>query len=320
MLVSVLVLIAGLVTVMYGANILVEGSSFLAKKLNVSNLIIGLTVVALGTSTPEMVVSLYSSYKGISEMAIGNAIGSNLFNTFLIIGITAIIYPIMVKQNTVMKEIPLSLLGAVLVLLMVNDAITHVDGSNIISRLDGLILLMVFGLFMYYIFSLAKKGNGADEDVKIKKMSLGMAIVRIVAGLAGLVFGGKWFVDSASTIAHAAGMSDGVIGLTIVAAGTSLPELATSIIAATKKNTDIAVGNAVGSNIFNIFFVLGTSSVIKPLDMGTITNTDIIVNILASFMLFVACFVFKRYQLGRWEGTLFVMCYVAYVVYKILIL
>jgi len=244
--------IIGLFLLIKGADLLVDGSASITKKLNISSIVIGLTIVAFGTSAPEFIVNIFASVQGNSEIAVGNILGSNIANILLILGISAIIYPITAKKNTVLKEIPLSLLAAVVLGLMANDMIIDGAGFSGITRIDGFILLSFFIIFLYYTFGITK----SDEDIveeEIKVFSYSKAIIFILLGLAGLVIGGKWIVDGAIKIAEILNISQSLIGLTIVAIGTSLPELATSAIAAYKKQSDIAIGNVVGSNIF-IFF------------------------------------------------------------------
>lgn len=314
--VSFLVLIAGLGMVVYGANLLVDGASSLAKKYNIPNIVIGLTVVAFGTSAPEMAVSTYAAYTGNSEIAIGNVVGSNIFNIFLILGVSAIIFPLTILRNTVLKEIPLSLLAAIVIYFMVNDVL-YADGlKNEISFSEGITLLSFMAIFMYYMIHLAQT-SGEDEDLSIKNMTIYKCLFFILIGLILLVAGGKFFVDSAVELAIGFGMSQAVIGLTIVAAGTSLPELATSVVAALKKNSDIAVGNIVGSNIFNIFFILGVSSLISPLPKGNISDIDMFVCIFASIALFGTCYIFGKHKITKLEGIVFILCYIIYIGYQV---
>lgn len=307
----------GFVFVIKGADFLVTGASSLAKKLKVSDLVIGLTVVAFGTSAPELVVNVIASLQDRAEIAIGNILGSNIANILLILGVAAVITELKIQKGTVWKEIPLSLLAALLVGVMANDAL--VDGMNfsLLTRSDGLALLAFFIIFMYYTFGIAKNGN---EDIPdgTKEFSIPASLGLIALGLTGLVFGGKWVVDGAVMLALAMGVSESLVGLTIVAVGTSLPELATSAVAALKKKADIAVGNVVGSNIFNIFFVLGISSVIKPLPFSPASNVDIGLTIGASLILFALMFVGKKHHLTRWEGLTFLAIYASYIGYLIM--
>jgi cation:H+ antiporter len=309
-------MVGGLALVVYGANILVDGAASLAKKYRIPNIVIGLTVVAFGTSSPELAISTYSAYTGNAEIAVGNVIGSNIFNIFLILGVTSIIYPLTILRNTVLKEIPLSLLAAIVVYVMVNDVLFSGASKNVISLGDGIILLSFMAIFMYYLVHLAQT-SGEDEDLEIKNLSSYMSLLYILGGLALLVGGGKLFVDRAVELAVSFGMSQAVIGLTIVAAGTSLPELATSLTAALKKNSDIAVGNVVGSNIFNIFLILGVGSVIAPLPKGNITDVDLYTCIGASIALLFTAYVMGKHKVTRAEGILFLVAYIVYLGYQI---
>jgi cation:H+ antiporter len=243
-------------------------------------------------------------------------VGSNIANILLILGVTAIIYPLSILKNTVLKEIPLSLLAAIIVYVMVNDIAFANESKNIISFSDGIILLAFLAIFMYYLIHLAQT-SGEDEDLTILNMSKAKSILYIIGGLALLIGGGKLFVDSAVELAMSFGMSKAVIGLTIVAIGTSLPELATSIVAALKKNSDIAVGNVVGSNIFNIFFILGASSVISPLERGNITDIDLYACIFASLVLLASGYVMGRHKVTKAEGIIFVLLYIGYLSYQV---
>ncbi|MGB4960413.1 MAG: calcium/sodium antiporter [Saprospiraceae bacterium] len=313
---SFLILVIGLVLVIYGANILVDGASALAKKYNIPNIVIGLTIVAFGTSAPELAISTYSAYTGNSEIAIGNVVGSNIANILLILGITAIIYPLTILKNTVLKEIPLSVLAAIILYVMVNDVALEGDAQNMISIADGIILLAFMAIFMYYLVHLAQT-SGEEEDLEILHMSKEKSLLYIIGGLLFLIGGGKLFVDGAVEIALKLGMSKAVIGLTIVAIGTSLPELATSVVAALKKNSDIAVGNIVGSNIFNVFLILGTSSLVSPLERGNITDIDLLVCIGASVALLVASYLMGRHKVTKVEGIFFIIAYIVYLGYQV---
>ncbi|HCH00199.1 MAG: sodium:proton exchanger [Candidatus Aquicultor primus] len=315
MLVYILFVI-GFVILIKGADALVAGASSLAKRLNISNLAIGLTVVAFGTSAPELIVNVIASVQGNTDIAIGNIIGSNIANILLILGISSIIYPLAVKKNTVWKEIPLSLLAALLLGILANDVLLDNAPYSALTRIDGLVLIAFFIIFLYYTFGIAKVENGDTED-DIEQAGTVKAVALIVLGLTGLAIGGKWIVDGAVHIASSLGVSQAFIGLSIVAIGTSLPELATSAVAALKKNTDIAIGNVVGSNIFNIFWVLGLSATIKPLRFEPASNTDIGMVILASFLLFGLLFLGKRHKLEKTEGVIFVLTYIAYIVFLV---
>ncbi len=315
--ITYILFIIGFFFLIKGADLLVDGASSIAKKLKISSIVIGLTIVAFGTSAPEFIVNMFASVQGKSEIAIGNILGSNIANILLILGISAIIYPITAKKNTVLKEIPLSLLAAVVLGLMANDMI--IDGASFsgITRIDGLILLSFFIIFLYYTFGITKSDTDIVEE-KIKVFSYSKAIVFIILGLAGLVIGGKWIVDGAVQIAEFFNISQSLIGLTIVAIGTSLPELATSAIAAYKKQSDIAIGNVVGSNIFNIFWILGASAVIHPLPFNSSSNGDIAMTIFASIVLFLVMFIGKKRIIERWQGVFMVITYVGYLVFLVL--
>ena len=309
--------IVGFYVLIKGADILVEGSSSLARRFNISDLVIGLTVVAFGTSTPELFVNIIASLKGNTDIAIGNVLGSNISNIFLILGISSLIYPLRVTQGTVWKEIPFSLLAIIALGIMVNRPFIDNAEQSIISRSDGLLLLLFFSIFIYYSCSIAADLEGMDEHVPSAEYPILRSVIMVVIGFVCLILGGKWIVDGAVKIATSFGMSESLIGLTIVAIGTSLPELATSATAAYKKKADIAVGNVVGSNIFNILFVLGISSVIKPLPFALSNNVDIIVVIIASLLLFFSMFTGKKNSLDRWEGAVFLVLYLTYIVFLI---
>lgn len=307
--------LVGFVLVIKGADLLVDGARDLARRLSVSDLMIGLTVVAFGTSLPEFAVNVFSSIKGSSGIAIGNIVGSNIANILLILGISGIIYPLIVTKGTVWKEIPLSLLAAVLLGILANDRLIDNAYSSTLTRIDGLVLLSFFVIFIYYSLGMAKRIEGSEALLPAKKRGIRKISVMIAAGLFTLILGGKFVADGAVELATALGISQSTIGLTIVALGTSLPELATSAMAAYKKNPEIAVGNIVGSNIFNIFFILGISSLIRPLAFEAKSNLDIGVVILASFLLFIFMFTGKHQKLDRWEAGLFLGIYTAYMLF-----
>lgn len=303
--------IIGFVLLIKGADFLVDGSVSIAKRFNISNLAIGLTLVAFGTSAPELAVNITSSLKGEADLAIGNIIGSNIANVFLILGVSAIIFPLTVRHNTVWKEIPLSFLAALLVGFMANDVFIEGASRNAMTRIDGLSLISFFVIFLYYTFNIAKQGGETNFE-SVEKMPISKSAALIAVGLVGLVVGGRWIVDGAIAIAVYSGISQSIIGLTIVAIGTSLPELATSAVAAYKKHSDIAIGNVVGSNIFNIFWILGLSATLSPLPFSTGNNYDIFAMISASLLLFVFLFIGKRNILERWQGGLFLILYFIY--------
>lgn len=311
---NIILLLLGFAPLIYGATLLVDSASSLARKFNVPNIVIGLTIVAFGTSSPELIVNLLSSSAGNTELALGNIVGSNIFNTLVILGICAMIVPLSVKSNTVWIEIPLCLLAAVSLLVLANDAL--IDGAvfSVLSRIDGLILILFFLIFMGYNVSMMLRGSFSDE-VSVKDYKVIKAIILLILGFALLFTGGRMIVIYAVRLAETFGIAERIIALTIVSAGTSLPELATSVIAARKKSFDLAVGNIVGSNIFNIFFVLGTSALLTPIPLGGSANFDLLANIIASLLLFIFLFTGKGRQLERWEGLLFLAIYLAYLNY-----
>jgi cation:H+ antiporter len=313
-----LLFLLGFVLLIKGADWLVHGACAIARKFKVSDLVIGLTVVAFGTSTPELFVNIVASARGNAEIAIGNVLGSNICNVLLILGISAIIYPLSVSRGTVWKEIPFSLLAVIVLGLMVNDKVIDGGDYSLLTRIDGLVLLAFFMIFLYYSFSIAKAIEGMDEQVPVKTPGFTKSVLLITTGLIGLTLGGKWIVDGAVTLAKSLGMSESLVGLTIVAVGTSLPELATSAMAAYRKNVEIAVGNVVGSNIFNIFFVLGISATVKPLPFQAESNLDIAAVIMSSLLLFLSMFTGKKRSLDRWEGIVFLILYGGYLTFLIM--
>lgn len=295
----------------FGATKLVDAASSLAARLGVPNIVIGLTIVAFGTSAPELVVNVIAALNNSTEMVLGNVLGSNIFNVLGTLGVASLIYPLTVKTNTTWLEIPLSLLAAAAVLVMASDISLGDAPLNVISRGEGITLLLLFTVFLVYNFTVAI-GNPGEEERSTVHYSYLKAFLFIALGLAGLVIGGRLIVDSAVRIATFFGLSERIIGLTIVSVGTSLPELATAIVAVRKRNVDIAIGNAVGSNIFNIFLILGVSTVVNPLQVNPAAFTDIAVNLVASLLLFIFIFTGKGRQLARWEGAILLTLYVAY--------
>lgn len=308
--------VVGLAFLIVGATLLVDGASSLAKKLNIPDLIIGLTIVAFGTSAPELVVNLLAGSSGQTDIAIGNVVGSNIFNVLFILGLAAMLKPVNAHINTTWKEIPLALLAALVLGICANDIFFDGAAKSQLTRTDGLILLAFFGIFMYYIVDVSLSSK--EQGEKISTMPLWKSIVYIVVGLTGLIFGGQWIVDGAVEMAKSAGLSEAVIGLTIVAAGTSLPELATSAVAAYRGNSDIALGNVVGSNIFNIFFILGITSTLYELPFRPEANIDILMNIFSSTLLFVFLFTGGGRRINRIEGGIFICIYIGYVVYLLM--
>ena len=308
---DIVCLLGGLVLILLGANYLTDGASSLAKRFRISDLVIGLTVVAFGTSAPELAVSLSSAIKGSADIAIGNVVGSNMFNTLMIVGCTAFFAPIVVTRNTLLKEIPLCILASVALLAISNDMLLDKQPLDVVSRTDGFLLLLFFIIFMVYTFSIARQ-HGDEEAEEVKQIPLWLSLIYIIGGLAALVFGGNIFVDGATGIARSLGVSKSVIGFTLVAGATSLPELATSVVAALKKNPEMAIGNVVGSNLFNIFLVLGASATITPLNLIGITNFDLLSLVIASVILWFFGVFYKKRTITRVEGTILVVCYIAY--------
>ncbi len=304
--------IAGFVLLIYGANWLVEGSSSLARKFNISNIVIGLTIVALGTSSPELVINLVASFKGNAEVAMGNILGSNISNIFLVLGISALISPLAVNKNTQYKEIPIALVAAIILGIIVNDIFINRTAGSMIYRTDGILLIAFFILFMYYTYRIARQKETAELPL-IKELPPWKSVLFIITGIGGLAIGGKWIVDGAVYIASLAGMSEATISLTIVAFGTSMPELATCIVAAKKKNTNIIIGNIIGSNIFNILFVLGISALVKPIPFDKALNYDIIAGIIAPALLLLFIIFSSKKMLGKMPGVIFVFLYIIYI-------
>lgn len=311
--------ILGFIFLIKGADILVDGSTTVAKRFGISSIIIGLTIVAFGTSMPELIVNVLASLSGANGISIGNVIGSNIANILLILGVTAIIKTISVQKNTTWKEIPFSLFAAILVVVLANGFFINEKSNGVITQTDGLILILFFAVFLYYMFSIAKTTRLNIEIIK-HNPSLIKPIILIILGIISLFLGGKWVVDGAVEIAKIFNISETVIGISVVAIGTSLPELVTSIVASLKKNTDIAVGNIVGSNIFNIFWVLGLSSVISPIKIDPSSIIDFYMLIFASVLLFGFLFVGNPDKniktINRWQGVVFVTIYIAYILFR----
>lgn len=293
-----------------GADWLVEGASSIAKRFKVSNLMIGLTIVSFGTSAPELIVNLFASFNGSSALAIGNVVGSNISNILLILGVSAMIYPLAVGKGTITKEIPFSLMAVVVLWLLVNDIMINGDVVSVLNRSDGAVLLFFFIIFIYYTFGIAKV-EGDSEDIKVHNNW--MSGLMIFGGMVGLALGGQWIVEGAIAIAKTFGMSEAMIGLTIVAIGTSLPELAASAVAAWRHKADIAIGNIIGSNIFNIFWILGVSAIIRPLNFSTAMNFDIYFMAAITLLLLLFMFVGKKNILQRWQGMTMVLLYFIYI-------
>ncbi len=323
MVLPIVLLLVGFVVLIKGADFLVSGASSVAKKYGISNLAIGLTVVAFGTSMPELIVSLVSAMNGKNDASFGNVIGSNNFNLLLILGVAGLIYPLVVQRNTVKYEVPMSLLAVGVLFLCVNDFMIWGDTAvtapygGVLSRLDSIILLVFFFGFLFYIYRTMKNAPDIDEGESIKIYTTPISVAMAIGGLVMLIVGGQLVVDNAIEIANYYGLSQRLIGLTILAAGTSLPELATSCVAAYRKNTDIAIGNVVGSNIFNIFFILGVTGVIHPIPYNSSLNFDVYVLLGATVLLMIFMFTLNTRKLDRWEAFIMLMAYVTYTVYLI---
>jgi cation:H+ antiporter len=309
----VVLLILGFVLVIKGAGLLVDGGSSLARRARISELFVGLTIIAFGTSLPELSVNIAASIEGSSEIAITNVLGSNVANILLILGISSVIFPLVVTKGTVWKEIPLSLLAAVVLGVLAGDSIIDNRSFSEITRIDGLVLLSFFIIFLYYSAGIANRVSNVTDQLPKKTYNLKKSVVYIFAGLVLLILGGKLVVDGAVNAADRLNINESVIGATVVAVGTSIPELATSAVAAYRKNADIAVGNVIGSNIFNIFFVLGVSSIIRPLPVRPGDSLHIFAAIAASLVLFICMFTGKKKIIDRWEGWLLMAGYAVYV-------
>lgn len=310
--------VVGFVLLIKGADFLVDGATSIGKKMNISSMIIGLTIVSFGTSLPELLVNLISSYKDTPDIGVGNVLGSNIANIWLILGVSAMINPLPITKNTYFIEVPFSLTAALLVGFLANATLFGKSQDFRISQYDGLILLFFFALFMGYVYIVSKQRKSElTSTTEFTEMPLWKSVVLIVVGCAGLFFGGRWVVDGAIEIAGAMGMSESFIGLTVIAIGTSLPELVTSVVAAFKKDTDIAVGNVVGSNIFNLLWILGLSATLKPIPYDVISNSDIFMIIAASTTLILAVVVGRRPIISRWEGFFFLIAYGWYITFLI---
>ncbi len=318
MLFNFLILFIGFVLLIKGADWLVDGSSWLAKKYKVSDLAIGLTIVAFGTSMPELVVNVVASVEDHQEIVFGNVFGSNIFNLFAILGISGMITPLVVQSSTVWKEIPVSLIAVMLVILLANDVWFFGASENIFSRWDGIILTFFFLLFLVYVFTQLKHDEKGISELATPRPTYQL-IGYIVFGLVGLIYGGKLVVDSATEIAASFGVSERVIGLTIIAIGTSLPELVTSIVAARKSNIDLAVGNIIGSNIFNIFCILGLSAVISPITYSASFNFNLYVLTAGTMFLFIAMFTGVKQKLDRWEAAILFIGFLGFFAYLFLV-
>lgn len=304
MLINIVLLVMGIVVVLKGADWLTDGAVNIASRFGVSQMVIGLTIVAMGTSMPELCVSMVSALKGTPDLAVGNVIGSNTLNTLLIVGCSALVAPIMVKRSSVRRDIPFAVLASLLMLIFC------LDGG--IDRLDAALLFILFAVFM---FVTVKYGKNEGTEAKTTAAPLGKAALLLVVGLVCLILGSNLFVDNASFIASTLGVSDAVIGLTIVAGGTSLPELATSMVSAKKGNSDIAIGNVIGSNVFNILMIIGVTGLVKPMHIKGITSLDLIVMLASMLLLWFFCR--TTYKVKRWEGAVLAISYIAYIAWLI---
>ncbi|MFA5643913.1 MAG: calcium/sodium antiporter [Patescibacteria group bacterium] len=319
MILNIVLLLVGFVLLIKGADVLVDGSSSVAKKFGISNVVIGLTIVAFGTSAPELIVNIIASINGNSDIGMGNVIGSNIANILLILGVAALFSNLKVDSSIIKKQIPFSILAVVALFILINSTILNKTGQDGLMRSGGLILILFFCIFLYYTFSVAKKSDVLKEENKeIKQLSKRTSILMIISGVVALFFGGKFIVDSSVFIASSLGLSQALIGLTIVAVGTSLPELAASVMAARKNQADMAIGNVVGSNIFNILWILGLSSIISPISYNPAMNFDIIFLIIVSVILFPLIFIGKKYHFTKKEGFVLIGLYIAYLIYIII--
>ena len=315
---DILLLIVGLGLILAGANFLTDGSAAVAQRFRVPEFIIGLTIVAVGTSTPELVVSVLSAAAGNSDVAIGNVVGSNLFNVFLILGVCALIRPLPLTRSNIRRDIPFGMAASLILLAVTSDRLICAGAADRIGRIDGIVMVALYIALMRFTIRTTKRPEAVPADAGAKKpAALWLAVVMIAGGLAGLIFGGDMFLKSATEIARRLGISESVIAITLVAGGTSLPEQASSVVSLLKGKSEMALGNVIGSNIANILLILGVSATIRPLTMGGITTTDILMVVLSSLLLLLTAFTFRRKQIDRWEGAIFLMIYVAYIWYLI---
>jgi cation:H+ antiporter len=311
---QILIMLIGLVLILFGANWLVDGSSSIAKRFGLSEFVIGLTIVGIGTSSPEMVVSFLSAFQGKADMAIGNIVGSNIFNSLMILGVTALIAPLAITKANLKKDIPLNIIVTTLLIILGLNFTLFGKGTDQLSRIDGVILLLIFALYMWISF---RSDSGDSEGDGIKEYKIFTSIVLIVAGLAGLIFGGKLFVNGATELAKAFGVSDKFIAVTIMAAGTSMPELATCVVAAMKGRGQLALGNVLGSNISNILLILGGAAVIHPLSLSGMSYIDLGLVFASALFIMASAYLFKKKELDRYEGAIFILMEAGYMWYLI---
>ena len=318
---TIVLMLVGLALLLVGAKYLTEGSSAIAKRFGISEFVIGLTIVAIGTSAPEFVVSLISTFNGTTDVAIGNILGSNLFNVLMILGVTALIQPIRIERNTLSRDIPFGLLAAVVLAICGLDAWLNGE-AVVITRSEGLLMLCFLVVFMVYSFITAKRDEAPAEaqtnETPTKKRPIWLEIIMIVGGLAGLIYGGELFLENAVIFARDMGMSEAVIAVTLMAGGTSMPELITCVIAAAKKKGQLALGNVIGSNISNVFLILGTCATVSPLQLGNILPIDLVILSAASLLVAITAFTFRRNELDRAEGAIFMILYIVYVLYLLM--
>lgn len=316
--VGAICIVLGFVALVKGADWLVDGASAIAKRFGISDLVIGLTVVAFGTSMPEFVVNMVSVAQGSTDLAITNILGSNIINTFVILGLTALVYPIVSQKRSRDFDMPLSIIAGILVFTFVTVQLPFGEEGRGIGRIGGIVLLVMFCYFLYNTFRHAKDHPEEAEADEVKQMTIGKSVLLILIGLAGLCIGGELIVKSAVNIALRLGVSEAVIGLTVVALGTSLPELATSVIAAAKHNSDIALGNVFGSNIFNVFFVLGTSATIRPLPAYEGIELDAWMAAAGSIIVWLAVKTNRGRKVQRWAGAVLLLVYAGYLTYRLM--
>ena len=315
MTIFVLLSIVGLALILLGANYLTDGAVALAKKLNVPEIVIGLTIVAIGTSMPELVVSVLSALNGQYDLSVGNVVGSNVFNVFVILGIVAMIQPVALTKSNMLRDLPMCLLSSIVLWAACSTNVLDGTDINIVSRSNGVIMMALFVGFIYMTLLGARNETPAEEEEHSKPTPLWLAAIMIVGGLGGLIYGGELFIKNITGIARALNISENVISITIVAAGTSMPELATSVVAMIKGRKGIALGNVVGSNISNVFLVLGVTSTIHPLTLSGIGQIDLMMVVLASVLMMLSAWTFGRHRIDRIEGGFFVACYIAYMIW-----
>ena len=314
---NIFLLLVGLASILVGANFLTDGAAALAQRFRVPEFIVGLTVVAIGTSTPELVVSVLSAIGGQSDMAVGNVVGSNLFNVFVILGVCALIRPLALSQDNIRRDIPVGLGASLLLFVFASDKLLHLGAVDRIGRVEGIVMLLLYVAFLWYsVRTAGREGASKSADARPPR-PLWLTLGLVVVGLAALVGGGELFLHHATVIARKLGVSESVIAITLVAGGTSLPELASSVVSLVKGKAGLALGNVLGSNVANIFLILGISATIRPLTTGGITTLDLAMTVLSSALLFMTAFTFRCRSVDRWEGAFFLAVYVAYIWYLI---